>query len=193
MILTPHLGKRRPDLRYEIEPKTKSAKATAKALEQLMRRGKKCFVRLRSRNDIFALASRARVMVDSQIDEIRTSGQCTIVPKRARRYDDFARRTFIEESECFVFTYDDDDDLDAPGEPLQLNVSDAIPLLRDEPEMYGLLFEEVDPSELEIEPVKIKPKKSGRKKSGRKSKKKADDKADDKKGAPPSPAEANKK
>jgi hypothetical protein len=172
MILEPLLGKRLPDLRYDREPKFTSAKQTAKALERLIKAGEKCYVRLRPRADIYAMGDRARVLVHSQIEEIRSEGRCTYVPKIARKYDDFARRTFVRAEKCFVFEYEGDDE-NEPGLPIEVPVRHAIPLLRTLPEMFGFLFEEVDASELEITEVRVKPKaKASSKATGKASSKK---------------------
>lgn len=189
MILEPLLGKRKPDLRWEREPRFKSAITTAEKLNQVTKSKRDVFVRLRPRTEIEAVAGRARTVVRSQIDDILSDGKLVIVPKRAKTYDNYAQRTFVDESACLTFEYAEDAERDDPGEPVRVDTKEAIPLLRTEPEMFGLLFEEVDESELVIEPVKVKSKAKSKSKGKSKAKSKAEKKEESSDDKLPTPSD----
>lgn len=144
--LEPLLGRRAPDMRWERAPRELKAKHRAALLEKLSRAGAAIFVRLRPARDRDDLVSPLVARLRSYLGEIETKATLTFAPPDAKYYDKWARRTYCEPEDLIVLRLDPDAP-DGPGLVAEVKAREAILLLRDDPEGFGYLVEEVHPTE----------------------------------------------
>lgn len=145
-VLEPLLGRRAPDQRWDRMPRELKARHRASLLEKLSRAGTAVYVRLRPARDRDNLVSPLVARLRGYLGEIETKGTLTFAPPDARYYDKWARRTYCEPEDMIVLRINPDAP-DGPGLVAEVKAREAILLLRDDPEGFGYLVEEVHPTE----------------------------------------------
>ncbi len=147
-IVEPIVGRRTPDMRWEVDPMSSSQQA--RAIEAGLSRHQ--MIKIRLRDDIDQLVASAVTRVRPHLKEIRENGELTYIPPDLKWYDRHSRRHH----------HNEEDKIRISKEVVEVPFVRAVVLLRDAPEGFGYLVEEVDKNEVAA-PPKPKRKRAPRK------------------------------
>lgn len=130
-IVEPIVGKRTPDMRWEIDPMPASQQA--RAIEAGMSRHQ--MVPLKLREDTDELVASVITRVRPHLEWIDEHDSLAYIPPDLKWYDRHSRRHHWDEDDVIHI---------AKGEVVEVPFARAVVLLRDAPEGYGYLVEEAE-------------------------------------------------